>query len=382
MELIPSPIISNSTTKYIEAECRCPPHTAQFPADGHCYNIFTVGPCERGQYFAPDDTITQNSQRQGKCKPTEKCENSNELYWPEDKKCYLYLSQGPCPKGQLITADFDGISACKCDYKYEMRNYSSHGNGCYEHFTKGPCKENGHLFLPNQHCGCHNLLPHYYNLTKMCYELGTIGPCDAGEQFLIDYNTKSATCQCKKGHIRYENDYNCYRPYTQGPCPAGYILVNTTSCIKQPCKRGYLYFVVSKTCYRIGNRGPCKKNYVISFDFHTRPSIDGISYNAVCRCKHANGNICEQLQQTACSRDHNTVMYNNRCFKLYSQTPCPTGAWLVIKRQSKGWENSKRNEGVCECMPGYKQNAATSNDGGDIDCAGPTIALAEFLNHN
>ncbi|XP_031339326.1 uncharacterized protein LOC116167873 isoform X2 [Photinus pyralis] len=378
MELVPSPISTNVTAKQIAAECRCPPQTAQFPDDGRCYKLFTAGPCERGQFFSPDDTIAQNSRRWGKCKIIEKCENSNELYWPEDKKCYLHLTQGPCSKGQLITTGSDNVSACKCDHEYEMQNYWSHGNGCYEHYTKGPCRENGHLFLPNQRCGCHNLLPHYHNSTNMCYELGTLGPCSIGEQFLLDQNIKTATCQCKKGHIRYENNLNCYRPYTQGPCPAGHILIDATSCIKQPCSKGYLYFPVNKSCYRIGNRGPCKKNHVISFDFHTRPSIDGISYNAVCRCKHTSNHICEQTQQAACDRDHNTVIYNDQCFKLYSQTPCPTGAWLVAKRQSKEWE-TKRNEGLCQCMPGYKQNAV---NGSDVECAGPAIALAEFLNQN
>ncbi|KAK4886078.1 hypothetical protein RN001_002349 [Aquatica leii] len=382
MELTPTAISSNSSLKHIMAECKCPPKTAEYPDDNRCYKLFTNGPCGKGQYFAPDKNIelAKHNRRWGKCKSLDNCQNSNELFWPQDNKCYLYLSQGPCPKGQLLTIGPDDISTCKCNHKREMRKYWSNGNGCYEHFTKGPCKENGHLFLPNQSCGCHSLLPHYYNETRMCYEIGTIGPCNAGEQFLLDYNKKSATCQCKKGHIRYEKDLNCYRPYTQGPCNHGYILINKTTCIEQPCKKGYLYFPINKSCYRIGSRGPCKKNHIVSFDFRTRPSIDGISYNGVCGCSQLGDNHeCLERKETICNSNNNMVLFNNQCFKIYSQSPCPSGAWLVIQRQSKA-SDFLPHEGVCECMPGYKETILNNSEKEEIKCNGPTVALAEFLN--
>lgn len=52
MELTPAPTTSKS--EQLSAECRCPPKTAQSARDGRCYELFTIGPCERGQYFAPD----------------------------------------------------------------------------------------------------------------------------------------------------------------------------------------------------------------------------------------------------------------------------------------------------------------------------------------
>lgn len=62
MELSPTTIISPDGEKRVAAECRCPPQTAQFARDGHCYELFTVGPCENGQYFAPDTQYESSSQ--------------------------------------------------------------------------------------------------------------------------------------------------------------------------------------------------------------------------------------------------------------------------------------------------------------------------------
>ena len=43
---------------------------------------------------------------------------------------------------------------------------------CHQHYTRGPCKNTGELFLPGGKCDCNNQLPHYYNITGQCYELG------------------------------------------------------------------------------------------------------------------------------------------------------------------------------------------------------------------
>lgn len=218
----------------------------------------------------------------------------------------------------------------------------------------------------------------------MFFLTGTIGPCNTGEQFLLDSVQQKATCQCKSGYIRYEMNKNCYRPYTQGPCENGYILVNTTSCIVQPCTKGYLYYPKIRNCYRIGTQGPCKDGHVITFDFKTRPSVDGISFNGICHCTETgNKNSCLINEQTKCN-DRNLILFNNQCYKLYSQEPCKPGAWLAVKRQSKPLVHTKTeiNIGICECMPGYKESIKIVNNNNETSCIAPTVVLAEFLNKN
>lgn len=52
------------------------------------------------------------------------------------------------------------------DYSWEEES-----SKCFDHYTKGPCRP-GELFLPGGKCGCSPELPHYYHITKSCYEIG------------------------------------------------------------------------------------------------------------------------------------------------------------------------------------------------------------------
>lgn len=42
------------------------------------------------------------------------CENKDQIYWPEDNKCYDEFTQGPCPPGQILTFDRQKIEP-KCE---------------------------------------------------------------------------------------------------------------------------------------------------------------------------------------------------------------------------------------------------------------------------
>lgn len=59
MEL--SPVAMRNGKQELAAECRCPPKTAQSARDGRCYELFQAGPCEKGQFFAPDIEYNTNS---------------------------------------------------------------------------------------------------------------------------------------------------------------------------------------------------------------------------------------------------------------------------------------------------------------------------------
>lgn len=192
-------------------------------------------------------------------------------------------------------------------------------------------------------------------------------------------DTGRASCVCKPGHILHSADNKCYRPYTQGPCDPGHILVNRTSCIMQPCRRGHLYFPFEDRCYRVGTRGPCPEGQLVTFDFETRPSVDGLSYNGLCACVEPD---CEKLTNVRCESD--ALVYENRCYKLYTQGPCAKGAWIVPKRQGKEelWTESKNKKGVCDCMPGYAKSVRTYNGKNITECISPTVLIADFLNKN
>lgn len=387
MELSPAATTAGAIQK-LSAECKCPPKTAQSARDGRCYELFTSGPCEKGHYFGPDEYSTNSTVRRqwGICKQSKKCGKTNEVFWPKDGKCYDKLTRGPCPRGQLLTVgSSDKLAVCKCNDKYELGDYNyGGGKGCFQHFTKGPCTERGHLFLPDKTCGCSEQLPHYHNTTKMCFEIGSIGPCDIGEHFQLDATGNRGLCVCKKNNIRYKGDSKCYRPYTQGPCEAGDILVNATSCISNPCNKSHLFFPESQRCYRIGTRGPCGADRVVTFDFETRPSVDGISYNGVCGCERDTG--CFVKSENECGdREPDRVLFRKKCYKLYTQGPCSRGAWILPKRAKKVdeiWTEKKSRDGYCDCMPGYTKIIRTKNERLIAECLSPTVRLAEYLTRN
>lgn len=178
------------------------------------------------------------------------------------------------------------------------------------------------------------------------------------------------------------NDGNCYRPYTQGPCPIGHMLSNTTSCLPIPCNKGDLYFPDKGQCYRIGTKGSCKNGQLVTFDFQTRPSLDGISYNGVCSCEKESGN-CKDNNICDNSNGSGMILYKNKCYKLYTKGPCVRGAWLAPKRQKKEqiWTEERTKNGICECMPGYVKSVRRYNEKKITECISPTVILADYLNN-
>ncbi|KAH1020672.1 hypothetical protein HUJ04_010288 [Dendroctonus ponderosae] len=380
MELTPA---RSKIGKELYAECRCPPKQALSLTDGKCYQLFTKGSCSEGFYFGPDrihkNNITTSNQQLGSCKIIPKCASSNSIHWINDGKCYQKLTKGPCSKGQLLTVDENKIPLCTCNKQKEMRMFHAGNNRCYQHFTKGPCREMGHLFLPDQSCGCYSALPHYHWNTKKCFELGTIGPCSKGEMFTILPQTSLGGCVCKQGYIRHQNNTSCHRPFTRGPCKPDHILVNSTSCLLQPCVRGELFFPQHSKCYKIGSWGPCDVGKILSFDFETRPSIDGLSYNGVCICQHPNCEIRED--DIECDRSKGLLKHGNKCFKIYSQGPCAKGAWLAPQREGKEPGTDKK-DAICECMPGTVERVEKKDNSVIIECLSQAPLIAELFNKN
>lgn len=397
------------------AECRCPPGTAQSPRDALCHTLFKRGPCPRGQYFAPvpdkprkisiSETVRP---RWGTCREPDQCLEPNYIFWARDERCYPQYTRGPCPKGELITATGSGgIGECRCKSTGTLgKYYWAPGDSCHEHFTHGPCVEKGTLFLPNGQCGCNRDLPHYYEDTGQCYEIGGIGPCPPGHQFDLPENSNHtrAICKCKEGHILWSEDGACYRLYTRGPCPAGQFLINSTTCVAIPCRQGRLYFPEEETCYKIGTKGPCPQGQIVLFENAVRPSVDGVSYRGMCGCSgpidytaqdkcHMSYEDSESNSEKQCDSKTGMVRWNETCYQLYTKGPCSTGQWLVPVREGKQWYEQfgrkKQPKAICECRPGYKPIKTIVR--GDIktgsaiyieQCQPPSVTIARFLNQN
>ena len=113
-----------------------------------------------------------SKKRWGVCRDPDSCANNDELFYPRDGKCYKKYSRGPCPKGELLTIDKEGLASCACSREGDLAKYYSITGSCYEFYTRGPCQEPGELFLPGGKCGCNERLTQYHKVTNMCYQLG------------------------------------------------------------------------------------------------------------------------------------------------------------------------------------------------------------------
>ncbi|XP_065343353.1 uncharacterized protein LOC135941661 [Cloeon dipterum] len=363
-----------------EAECQCPPRTAQWARDAKCHKLYQRGPCLLGRYFAP----VVNT-RWGTClDPERECEEG-QLYWPKDGgKCYQRLTRGPCPIGELLVEEEEEspMGVCRCDSREELHSFrwSTNSDACYEPFSRGPCSR-GELVLPSPpRCGCSADLPQFYNESKECHELGTTGPCPPGHEF-VQRNSNNewapAQCQCKKLHIFWPETGACYREYTRGPCQSGSMVLpptppmtNRTQCVSLPCARGHLYLPEARGCFRAGSRGPCPFGSLVVFEDYL-----GVSYKGRCGCSAKDfpsqawdsGNQCFEVGvQGPCPKGH-VFGPGGMCHTLYTKGFCQSGGeWLV----PHGEGGAK-----CECRPGYGPVADDPSD----PCQPPLVALARFL---
>ncbi|KAF6216864.1 hypothetical protein GE061_001214 [Apolygus lucorum] len=410
------------------AECQCPPGTAQSPRDAICYKLFTKGPCEPNEYFAPiaDDP---RRHRWGICQPINRCDEG-EVFWPKEKKCHKLFIRGPCSDG-LLLGDNEGVGECLCNQTTMSSQYWEPSATCYEHYVQGPC-EKGQVFLPGGTCGCDITFKQYHPETNLCYTVGSTGPCMKGHKYIAIYNettkNENGACFCKDGYVLWPENGQCYRPFTRGPCEQGSMLdidyereIKQLQCIPLPCGPAKLYFPGGKGCHKVGTNGPCPEDQVVLFQENPEQSLETVSYLGVCGCqiyqpssesfyptlrglkpsengkcsstrkldpdpnpassKEASGSATEGVRtgKDPCISKRGMVLWtDNTCQPLYNQGPCKDGEWVVPdrgkgQRQGRGWKMGK-----CECRPGY---TITTADRGII-CQSPSVMLAKFLSSN
>lgn len=229
----------------------------------------------------------------------------------------------------------------------------------------GPCQERGGIFLPGGQCGCDASLPHYHNGTGKCYQLGGIGPCPPGHQFLVPSGggATKAECMCKEGHVKWFGDGACYRPYTRGPCAAGNMYsVNTTAtgmavgCVDVPCTAGKLYFPGGKGCHRVGTQGPCPAGQIVLFQDTVKTSIEGVSYLGMCGCaNNADGPAAESTGSFYSSSPFAGGGNNERALTCKPPPPPPASARKLQQQQqpaaSGGHHRRAQQQGSAQPHP-------------------------------
>lgn len=60
--------------------------------------------------------LFRTTNRWGVCKTPKTCPE-NQLFWPQDGKCYSRLTKGPCTRGKLLVSNEDGLAECRVSCK-------------------------------------------------------------------------------------------------------------------------------------------------------------------------------------------------------------------------------------------------------------------------
>jgi len=365
-------------------ECRCPQTLPIYwPHTDRCYKRHSRGPCPVTQYLETgDNDESGDSSISPHCVPSGRCD-PGWAFWPGDSTCYQLYSQGPCHKGDLLIINPSTLEPeCGCDPSLLSQYYYSPLKLCYEHRTKGPC-ELGSLFSYNHtsgktDCLCDSSLPNYFKPLGQCFQLETKGPCGKGQVFRHDPNTSRSGCQCKDEYVYWERSHSCYREYTPGPCRHGQFLVRGRDglgfCTKNPCGHAHLYFPSKEDpsqghCHKVGGRGPCPMGELVVFEAYS-----GKSYRGDCGCSRGyNQNYWPQdskcyewysrgpcpesflfkynqerrVTECVCDTGAGFVYWKEtaRCYRVYTQGPCPDHAWLI--------PTGDLTEVYCECKYGY-----------------------------
>ena len=165
----------------LDVQCTCLPKIAT-TEDGRCYQPYTRGPCEFGEW------LVFKSDGSARCENKKYCKRfDNWHWWSPHQRCYRQFSQGPCKRGKLFYLDTD-----------------RGGTGCY-------CKPEWNVY--------------YWPQSQECFEQESPGPCPAGQYFAYNSTSRTTECNCFKNYVFDPSQGTCLEQFTRGPCPDGQLVV-------------------------------------------------------------------------------------------------------------------------------------------------------------
>lgn len=168
-----------------------------------CEDLLVVGmpSCNNGEWLILDLKAAQKTPPQIKPKCEKKICSSEQFYWYNTKRCYDHsVLENPnyetfCPPGNTITDGYFGYGTCVCKPAYGLYTNET----CYQLYSQGPCLKD-HLFVEinnKTECiknPCKNASHILYEKDKLCYELGTRGPCNPNVTFQVSKETRKPEC--------------------------------------------------------------------------------------------------------------------------------------------------------------------------------------------
>ena len=204
----------------LDVQCTCLPKIAT-TEDGRCYQPYTRGPCEFGEW------LVFKSDGSARCENKKYCKRfDNWHWWSPHQRCYRQFSQGPCKRGKLFYLDTD-----------------RGGTGCY-------CKPEWNVY--------------YWPQSQECFEQESPGPCPAGQYFAYNSTSRTTECNCFKNYVFDPSQGTCLEQFTRGPCPDGQLVVEDPQgrlqCDCGPHMKRH-YWIPDGRCYPHFEQGTIKSTF-------------------------------------------------------------------------------------------------------------------------
>ena len=140
---------------------------------------------------------------------------------------------------------------------------------CFEKYTRGPCSVGMWLTSHPEDLPQYSMPASVRPIVPSTRSKGSKArkypntPASSNRRNSATAFKQTLTCFCLPGFVYSEEDDQCFREYTQGPCRSSYFFIRNDdedsgtagTCWKNPCGRQELYLPESQRCYGIHTQG-------------------------------------------------------------------------------------------------------------------------------
>lgn len=172
---------------------------------------------------------------------------------------------GPCKLGEVFVYN-QSAQATQCSCSKQLPSYHAESGQCFEKYTRGPCSVGMWLTSHPQDLPQYSMAASVRPISRSTRSKGSKPrkyPSIMANSNRRNSAKQSLACFCLPGFVFSEEDDQCFREYTQGPCRSGYFFIRNEDdnsatagrCWKNPCARQELYLPESERCYGIHTQG-------------------------------------------------------------------------------------------------------------------------------
>ncbi len=187
----------------------------------------------------------------------EECLKDEQIYWPESRRCYSLLQQGPCRRNFWLV--LNQLSSTRVEIACRRRPCPCEADNptlCEVLFDDDNCRG-------GKRC-------------RVSLAAEQDGICPRGEQLLVSpFGEGICGCRVDPPHMRSPVDGRCHPLHSRGPCAANETLqFDPTSkkplCVPRVCVEPGHALHSDGRCYEIGSRGPCDGDSIFNTDASNR----------------------------------------------------------------------------------------------------------------